>query len=106
MRRKLVYENHIEVSEGGTLIISSVLCPLQSDEIKGKQIFKNSDNDKVVCCKIHGQEPLNKDFICPCFFGAVYPFSRDIVDCRHPTRLRLEELIRETVEAKIPGENS
>lgn len=82
-----IYENHIEVSDGDTKLISSVLCPLTENEIIPNQLFENSEGKKVVMCCIEGQQVEDGTFkriMCPHFYGAVYPFKTTLVDCRNP----------------------
>jgi hypothetical protein len=74
-------ENHIEISSGGTLIVSSENCPLK--ECPEKQLFTNINSDSIVCCCIEGQPWTNKDFMCP-FFEAVVSDKYGIrVKCTH-----------------------
>ena len=82
---ELVKENHIEVSDGDTQLISSVLCRLHSP-IHKNQLFENNYGKKVIMCKIEGQKMEDgtyHGFTCPYFFGAVYPFKDKFVDCRN-----------------------
>ena len=85
--RKINYKNHIEISECDTKMVSSVLCPLLINEIMPNQLFPDNDGNLVVMCIIEGQK-LEDDtyntFLCPYFYGAVYPFKTNLVDCRNP----------------------
>lgn len=75
-------EDHLEVSEGSTKIVSSANCPL--NEAEGEQLFLNNKFEHVICCFIcytggHGTQ----DFCCPGFYGAIYSENKGFqVDCR------------------------
>lgn len=92
--RKIIYENHLEISEGDTKLASSVLCPLTKNKILKNQLFQNNDNDDVVMCIIEGQileDGTYNSFCCPFFYGAVYPFKTNLIDCRHPKCIKNEK---------------
>lgn len=75
--------DHLEISEGDTKLASSCSCPLKADEIIPNQLF---GSDKLVMCMIQGQALSDRSFqifVCPYFYGAVYP-SKYLIDCRHP----------------------
>lgn len=83
---EFVKENHIEVSDGDTKLVSSALCPLSQEEILPNQLFPNNEGKNVVMCAIEGQKMQDgtyNGFICPHFYGAVYPFKTHMVDCRN-----------------------
>ncbi len=65
--------DHLECSDGDTLIVASQHCPLET--AKPDQLF----NDHV-CCRIVS---TNRDFICPGFYKAVYSALAGFqIDCR------------------------
>ena len=70
-------ENHIEVSDGDTIIVASKKCPLFDKDIPNEQIF----ND-VICCNIQGQSPNHPNFICPKFYKVIYGTKGFQIDCR------------------------
>lgn len=85
--KKIKYQNHLEVSESDTKLVSSVLCPLLQNEIPSNQLFKDNNEEDTVMCIIEGQQLKDgtfNTFCCPHFYGAVYPFKKNLVDCRHP----------------------
>jgi hypothetical protein len=91
---EFVKENHIEVSDGDTKLVSSVLCPLSQEEILPNQLFENNDKQKVVMCAIEGQKLEDgsyNGFLCPHFYGAVYPFKNKMVDCRNENCITYQE---------------
>jgi hypothetical protein len=88
---KIVYNNHLETSSGGTLIVSSVLCPIPFQEVEESQLFLSSLNEKTVCCVIAGQPMTNKDFCCPYYSSAVYPFKNNIVQCSNPNLKKISD---------------
>ena len=72
----MIKGNHLEVSEGPTKIVASADCPLEENEVAKNQVF----NNHIVCiCEGQGQ-----DFICPSFYGAIYPnkMGELYIDCR------------------------
>jgi hypothetical protein len=66
--------DHVEISDGGTEIISSKKCPLKAPLSKN-QVFHNA-----ICCVIEGQPPA-KDYRCPWFFKVTYDGTKCGVDC-------------------------
>ena len=70
-------ENHIEVSDGDTVIVAWEQCPLTEDEVGNEQLYGD-----IVCCTIRGQKPIREDFICPRFYKAVYGEKGFKIDCR------------------------
>jgi hypothetical protein len=69
-------ENHIEVSDGGTILIASETCPLTEKEIQEAQCFSDT-----VCCMIQGQPP-HPAFTCPKFYAVIYGNKGFKIDCR------------------------
>ena len=69
-------ENHLEIDDGQTQIVSSKLCPLNSTE------FKNQEFNGVLCCIIEGQPYTNSNYKCPYFYGAVFHKGKFEIDCR------------------------
>ena len=63
-------EDHLEISDGDTLIVSKKVCPLQNP-IEGS-IHPSSG---VICCR-------NGKYICPGFYKAYFNGKDYVVDCR------------------------
>jgi len=66
--------DHMEVSDGDTIIVSSKNCPLTEAYNKEKQVQFG-----VCCCRVQGQ---GQDFICPAFYKAVLHNNKLNIDCR------------------------
>jgi hypothetical protein len=81
--KPIAYQNHLEISDGETKIVSNALCPLTTADIVPEQLLDDGEHDVIICC-CAGQEPIHTDFVCPHFFGATYPFKNSLVDCRCP----------------------
>lgn len=85
--RKIKYTNHLEISEGNTKLVSSVLCPLKINELEENQLFDDNEGNDIVMCAIENQELKDgtyNSFCCAHFYGAIYPFRKNLIDCRHP----------------------
>lgn len=81
------YQNHIEISEGDTKLVSTVFCPLLRNEIENNQLFEDNEGEDTVMCIIEGQRLKDgtfNTFCCPYFYGAIYPFKSSMVNCKHP----------------------
>ena len=72
-------ENHVELSAGGTEIVSSKICPLVGAEINfERQVFHGA-----VCCSVSGQHGYfgDRSYMCSNYLGVVCTDAGIEIDC-------------------------
>jgi hypothetical protein len=48
--KPIAYQNHLEISDGETKIVSNALCPLTTADIVPEQLFDDGEHDVIICC--------------------------------------------------------
>ena len=56
--------DHIEVSAGGTVIVSNAKCPISEEEANKEGIIVHTPKGNVPCCVYYADR---KDIMCPYF---------------------------------------
>ena len=77
--------NHIELSDGGTNIVSCKICPLNEAEMKEQgNLVEVEDGLFVPCCNCNACLSDKVKVGCTHYFGVVYTDNRGFqIDCRH-----------------------
>lgn len=84
-------ERHIELSDGGTMIISNDKCPLSEYESSDMEIILNVDDKKIPCCVCIGYVDEEVNSQCPHYFGYTNGSKGEHFDCAllEPRKSRL-----------------
>ena len=76
---------HVELSDGGTNIVSNKECPLSVEEIEHQDNAVNvKDGIIVPCCNCRAYLDIQINKGCSHYFGCTYSDEKGIqIDCRH-----------------------